>query len=44
MLVAAVLAILLIGCDAKDKQDKSSTNIAALRELIDLQFPHTSAR
>lgn len=44
ILAPVVLAILLTACVSKEDQDKSSTNIAALRDLLDLQFPYTSAR
>jgi len=44
ILVVVVLATLLTGCVSKEDQDKSSTDIGALKDLIDLQFPYTSAR
>jgi hypothetical protein len=44
ILAPVVLAILLTACIPKEDQDKSSTDIRALCDLIDLQFPYTGAR
>ena len=43
ILAPVVIAILLTACVSKEDQDKSSTDIGALSNLIDLQFSYTSA-
>lgn len=44
ILAPVVLATMLAGCILNEDQDKSSTDIVALKDLIALQFPYTNAR